>query len=57
MSYLGCLYWFSLPPHLVRALILGVMALLFEISDIIELVIIGVLLAYTLGTFSVLILR
>ena len=57
MSYLGCLYWFSLPPHLVRALILGVMALLFELLDIIELVIIGVLLAYTLRTFSVLILR
>uniref|UniRef100_A0A4W2HV23 Cationic amino acid transporter 3-like n=1 Tax=Bos indicus x Bos taurus TaxID=30522 RepID=A0A4W2HV23_BOBOX len=35
----------------------GVMALLFELSDIIELMIIGVLLAYTLGTFSVLILR
>nr|XP_014337801.1 PREDICTED: cationic amino acid transporter 3-like [Bos mutus] len=35
----------------------GVMALLFDLLDIVELMIIGVLLAYTLGTFSVLILR
>ena len=33
------------------------MALLFDLLDIVELMIIGVLLAYTLGTFSVLILR
>uniref|UniRef100_A0A452DL12 Cationic amino acid transporter C-terminal domain-containing protein n=1 Tax=Capra hircus TaxID=9925 RepID=A0A452DL12_CAPHI len=38
-------------------LLAGVMALLFELRDIIELLLTGVLLAYTLGTFSVLILR
>nr|XP_042087353.1 cationic amino acid transporter 3-like [Ovis aries] len=37
-------------------LLAGVMALLFELRDIIELLLTGVLLAYTLGTFSVLIL-
>ena len=44
-------------PHLVCALILAVMALLFEFSDLVDLLSIGTLLADSLVVLSVLALR
>ena len=44
-------------PHLVCALILAVMALLFKFSDLVDLLSIGTLLAYYLVALSVLALR
>ena len=44
-------------PHLVCALLLGVMALLFELSDLVDFLSVVTLLAYTLMAFSVLVLR
>ena len=44
-------------PYLVCALILAVMALLFKFSDLVDLLSIGTLLAYSLVALSVLALR
>ena len=44
-------------PHLVCALILGIMALLFRFTDLVDLVSVGTLLIYSLVAFSVLVLR
>ena len=44
-------------PHLVPALILGIMALLFEFRDLVDLVSIGTLLVYSLVALSGLVLR
>ena len=44
-------------PHLVCALILGVMALLFKLTDLVDLVSVGTLLINSLVAFSVLVLR
>ena len=43
--------------HLVCALILGIMALLFRFTDLLDLVSVGTLLIYSLVAFSVLVLR
>ena len=43
--------------HLVCALILGIMALLFEFSDTANLMAVASLLAYSMVSFSVLVLR
>ena len=43
--------------HLVCALILGIMALLFRFIDLVDLVAVGTLLIYSLVAFSVLVLR
>ena len=45
------------PPHLVYAVTPAVMALLFEFTDLVDLVSVGTLLAYSLVVFSVLVLR
>ena len=44
-------------PHLVCALVLGLMALLFKYTDLVDLVSIGTLLVYSLVAFSILVLR
>ena len=44
-------------PHLVCALILGLMALLFKYTDLVDLVSVGTLFVYSLVAFSVLVLR
>ena len=44
-------------PHLVCALILGLMALLFTFTNLVDLVSVGTLLVYSLVAFSVLVLR
>uniref|UniRef100_A0A8D1XGV2 Cationic amino acid transporter C-terminal domain-containing protein n=1 Tax=Sus scrofa TaxID=9823 RepID=A0A8D1XGV2_PIG len=52
------IHWFLIPSsHLVCALLLGVMALLFNFTDLVDLMSIGTLLSYTLVAFSVLVLR
>ena len=43
--------------HLVCALILGIMALLFRFIDLVDLVAVGTLLIYSLVAFSILVLR
>ena len=43
--------------HLVPALILAIMVLLLDLRHIVELMLTGIMLAYTLATFSVLVLR
>lgn len=47
----------SPPPILVCVLPLGIMALLFKFSDLVDLMCTGTLLAYSLVVFSVLVLR
>ena len=43
--------------YLAPALILAIMVLLLDLGDIMELMLPGIMLAYTLSTFSVLVLR
>ena len=43
--------------HLVCALILGLMALLFTFTNLVDLVSVGTLLVYSLVAFSILVLR
>ncbi|KAB0382378.1 hypothetical protein FD755_004295 [Muntiacus reevesi] len=50
--------WFlTAGPHLIRTLLLGIMALLFEFSNLVDLMSIGHLLVYSLVAFFVLVLR
>uniref|UniRef100_A0A8B9YBL2 Cationic amino acid transporter C-terminal domain-containing protein n=2 Tax=Bos mutus grunniens TaxID=30521 RepID=A0A8B9YBL2_BOSMU len=56
LLFQGLLLTLSL-PHLVYAITPGVMALLFEFMDLVDLVSVGTLLAYSLVIFSVLVLR
>ena len=58
LSLSGYVQWFlTAVPHLIRALILGIMALLFEFSNLVDLMSIGHLLVYSLVAFFVLVLR
>ena len=54
-------YIFSAVSHsllyLICALILGLMALLFRFTDLVDLLAVGTLLIYSLVAFSVLVLR
>ena len=58
LSLSGYVQWFlTAVPHLIRALILGIMALLFEFSNLVDLMSIGHLLVYSLVALFVLVLR